>query len=204
MRQDELFTLDPPFYYSSVFRKSYQLEHLHDPYYMLAKGYVAQTPLMLILAKDIHFCKYQFQIPDSMNNLVQTDFDYSKLQSILWLGYGLEVNVGKLMATHRLNRLMQYVEKHITDESRKALMEREEREQEVRRQLFKLIAGCTTGRPPRMESNPAFLDIDFAKVEAELFKHYHIYLSKLERRNLNTIDDIITHIIFRLRDGGLI
>jgi hypothetical protein len=39
---------------------------------------------------------------------------------------------------------------------------------------------------------------------SKLYRQHHIYLSTLERRVLNEVRAIMTHIIFRLKDGGKI
>lgn len=190
--------------YLKLFRKSDQRKNLHDPYYLMQNKYIADTPIMRVLAKDITFCRYQFQTVVSDSHLVYDGTDYEKLRLLLYHEYGISINVGKYFACHRLYRLMQYIEKNISEGYRKAVLDREQTEKELGMRLFQLICDCCKGRKPRMESNPAFIDIDFKQFEAELYRQYHIFFSSYERRQLNTVKDIILRILFRLRDGGRI
>ena len=187
-----------------IMRKSEQHDNIHNPYYLLYKGYVKDTPLMRILAKDVLFCRYSFQKITSDNYLTSDGTDYDKLQHILLYEYGLKIDIERFFRCHRLYRLMQYVENHISQEHLSEIMARESREQELRQELFQMFTDCCDGRAPRLDSNPAFTGIDFEKFNSRLYQQYHIYLSTLERRVLNEVRAIITHIVFRLKDGGKI
>ena len=83
-------------------------------------------------------------------------------------------------------------------------MARERKEQGLRQELFQMFTDCCDGRAPRLDSNPAFTGIDYEMFNSKLYRQYHIYLSTLERRVLNEVRAIITHIVFRLKDGGKI
>ncbi len=186
-----------------IMRKSEQRNNIHNPYYLLYKGYVKNTPLMRILAKDILFCRYSFQ--KLSDNYVSSDgTDYDKLQHILLYEYGLTIDIERFFRCHRLYRLMQYVEKKTSQKHLSELMARESKEQELRQELIQIFTDCCNGRPPHIYSNPAFTEIDFNKVNFELYHKYRIYLSMFERRQLNTINAIITQVIYRFRDSGRI
>ena len=184
--------------------KSDQRENLRNSLYLLRNGYVDNSPLMQILAKDILFCGYAFQEISSDNFLVSDGIDYDKLNHILLYEYGLSVDISSYFACHRLFRLMRYVEKHISADCREAVLAREQKETLLRQELLQMFTDCCDGRTPRLDSNPAFTRIDFEKFNSRLYHQYHIYLSSLERRVLNEVRDVITHIVFRLRDGGII
>ena len=185
-------------------RKSEQRDHIHNPYYLLYKGYVKDTPLMRILAKDIFFCRYSFQKLSSDNYISSDGTDYDKLQHILLYEYGLKIDIERFFRCHRLYRLMQFVENNTSQEHLHILMSRETKEQELRQELFKILTDCCDGRTPHLYSNPAFTEIDFNRVNIELYHKYRIYISMLERRQLNTINAIITQLIFRFKDSGRI
>ena len=194
--------LDPLNNIERIMRKNEQRNNIHNPYYLLYKGYVKGTPLMRILAKDVLFCRYSFQKISSDNYLTSDGTDYDKLQHILLYEYGLKIDIERYFIYHRLYRLMQYVENNISQEHLGELMARERKEQGLRQELFQMFTDCCDGRAPRLDSNPAFTGIDFEKFNSKLFHQYHIYLSSLERRTLNEVRAIITHIVFRVRNAG--
>jgi hypothetical protein len=97
---------------------------------------------------------------------------------------------------------MQYIEMNISAEYRMAVLDREQQEKELGKELFQLLCDCCDGRQPHIGSNPAFVDIDFKKFEEKLYKQYHMFFSPYERRQLNSINDILRHLIFRIRDGA--
>ena len=97
---------------------------------------------------------------------------------------------------------MNYVEKNIYPEYRQAVLDRNQAERELTQELFNLFGECCKGSKPRMTSNPAFLDIDFKQFEDELYRRYRILFSPDERRQKSTVQEILLHLIFRLRDGG--
>ena len=185
-----------------MFNKSEQLKKLNDPVYLLQNEYVPNTPLMRVLTKDILFCRHQFQPLDSDNYLVNDGTDYGKLRKLLLYDYGININVERCFACHRLFRLMQYVENNISQQHRQAVIDRNQAEKELMKKIFNLISECCEGRKPRLLSNPAFLDLNFKTFEDELYRQYHILFSPSERRQMNTVEKIILHLIFRLRDGG--
>ena len=184
------------------FRKDDQRKNLHDPLYLLQYGYVPDTLLMRVVVKDIMFCSYQYQPINSDNYLVSDGTDYEKLKRLFNYDYGLDIDVERFFAGHRLFRLMQYIEKNISEEHRKTVLDRNQKEKELGKQLFQLLSDCCDGRPPKIGSNPAFIDIDFKKFEEKLYKQYHMLFSPYERRQLNSINDILRHLIFRIRDGA--
>ena len=187
-----------------IMRKSEQHDNIHNPYYLLYKGYVKDTPLMRIFAKDVLFCRYSFQKITSDNYLTSDVTDYDKLQHILLYEYGLKIDIERFFRCHRLYRLMQYVENNTSHEHLRELMARESKEQKLRQKLFQMFTDCCDDRTPHLDSNPAFTGIDFEMFNSKLYRQYHIYLSTLERRVLNEVRAIITHIVFRLKDGGKI
>lgn len=196
--------LDPLNNIERIMRKSEQRNNIHNPYYLLYKGYVKDTPLMRKLAKDVIFCRYTFQKISSDNYLTSDGTDYDKLQHILLYEYGLKIDIERFFRCHRLYRLMQYVENNVSQENRDAVLDRDKAEKAQGKELFHLICNCCEGRPPHLDSNPAFLNIDFKKLEEELYRQYHMLLSPYDRRQLNTVEAIIVHLIFRFRDGGQI
>ena len=185
-----------------IMRKSEQHDNIHNPYYLLYKGYVKDTPLMRILAKDVLFCRYSFQKITFDNYLTSDGTDYDKLQHLLLYEYGLKIDVERFFRYHRLYRLMQYVENNTSQKHLSQLMTRESKEQKLRNELLQMFNDSCVGRTPNLDSNPAFTGIDFEKFNSNLYLQYHIYLSSLERRILNKVRAIITHIVFRLRDAG--
>jgi len=158
----------------------------------------------VVMVKDILFCSYQYQPINSDNYLVSDGTDYEKLKRIFSYDYGVDIDVERYFACHRLFRLMQYIEQNVSEEHRKAVLDREQQAMELGKQLFQLLCDCCEGRSPRLDSNPAFLDFDFKKFEYELYRQYHILFSPSERRQMNTVEKIILHLIFRFRDGGQI
>ena len=190
--------------YGRMMYKIDQRKNLRNPLYLLCKGYVDNTPLMQILTKDIQFCSYAFQEISSDNYLVSDGIDFDKLNRLLLYEYGLCIDSSSYFACHRLFRLMQYVEKNISADYREAVLAREQKEKLFSKELLQMITDCCNGRPPRLESNPDFTGIDFSKFSGALYRQYHIFLSQFERRQLNTVNSILGHIIFRLRDGGRI
>lgn len=190
--------------YGRMLYKSDQRKNLRNPLYLLRNGYVDNTPLMQILAKDILFCGYAFQEISSDNYLVSDGIDYDKLNHILLYEYGLSIDTSSYFACHRLFRLMRYVEKHIASNYREAVLAREQKEKQFRQELLQMFTDCCNGRPPRLDSNPAFTDFDFSKFSAALYRQYHIHLSHFECRQLNTVKAILNHVILRLSDGGRI
>ena len=189
--------------YFRMLNKTEQLRNLHDPVYLFQHEYVPNTPLMRVLTKDILFCRHQYQSLDTDNYLVNSELDYDKLRSLLRYDYGIDINVERCFSSHRLFRLMQYVEKNISQEHRQAVLDRDQAEKELLKKLFNLISDCCEGRKPHLLSNPAFLDLDFKKFEDELYRQYNILFSPFERRQMNTVEKIILHLIFRIRDGGI-
>ena len=190
--------------YGKLLYKSDQRKNLHDPLYLLCNGYVDNTPLMRIFAKDVIFCRYSFQEISSDNYLVSDGTDYDKLKHILLFEYGLEIDIEQYFRCHRLYRLMQYVGWNISQEYLNMLLTREEKEKQFCRELLQLFTDCCNGRPPQLNSNPIYTEIDFAKFNSILYQKYNIILSSFERRKLNTIGGIIRHIVYRFRDGGLV
>ena len=188
--------------YLRMLYKTEQLKNLHDPVYLFQHEYVPPTPLMRVLTKDILFCRYQFQPLSTDNYLINSVMDYEKLESLLRYDYGIDINVQCYFASHRLFRLMQYVENNISQECRQVVLERDQSEKALIKKLFNLLGDCCEGRKPRLLSNPAFLDLDFKKFKDELYRQYHILFSPYERRQMNTVQMIILHLIFRFRDGG--
>lgn len=188
--------------YGRILYKSDQRKKLRNPLYLLYNGYVDNTPLMQIFAKDILFCGYAFQEIYSDNYLVSDGVDYDKLNHILLYEYGLRVDTSSYFANHRLFRLMQYVEKNVSTECRESLLAREQKEKQFRQELKQMFIDCCDGRPPRLDSNPAFTDIDYNELNQHLYNDYHIYLSAADRRTLNTVGRMINHIIYRLKDGN--
>jgi hypothetical protein len=65
-----------------------------------------------------------------------------------------------------------------------------------------VVVFCNKQKKLRYDSNPAFTDIDFGMLNQHLYNDYHVYLSMADRRTLNTVGDIIDHIIYRLKDGN--
>ena len=71
-----------------------------------------------------------------------------------------------------------------------------------RQELFDLFVFCNKQKKLHFDSNPAFTDIDYNELNQHLYKDYHIYLSAAERRTLNTVEETIDYIVFRLKDGN--
>lgn len=124
----------------SFFRKDDQRKNLHDPLYLWQHGYVPDTPLMRVVVKDIMFCSYQYQPINSDNYLISDGTDYEKLKRISSYDYGINIDVERYFASHRLFRLMQYIEKNISEENRKAVLDREQQERNLANNCFSYYA----------------------------------------------------------------
>ena len=125
-----------------VHHKLEQYENVNNPIYLLQNEYVPNTPFMRVLAKDILFCRYQFQSLDNDSNLFNDGTDYEKLRMLLRFDYGIDLNVGYYFKRHRLFRLMQYVDSNISQECRKAVLNRGQAEKELSEKLLQLIGDC--------------------------------------------------------------
>ena len=157
--------------YDRILYKSEQRKKLRNPLYLLYNDYVDNTPLMQIFAKDILFCGYAFQEIYCDNYLVSDGIDYDKLNNILLYEYGLRIDTSSYFASHRLVRLMQYVEKNISAESREAVLIREKKEKQFRQELKQMFINSCDGRPPITYTfaDPSSSTI-LASVEVELYQ----------------------------------
>ena len=192
-------------WFASLFRKDKQQELLNNPHSLIKEGYIDDTPLMNILANDIEYCHYSYLRLNISDNLFTCgDVDYQRLRQILIYEYGLIIDVEFYLSHHRLYRLMKHVGNHISEDWLNKLLERDQVEQQLRKELFQLLSDCCPSPPRGLGSNPFYADIDYAKAEEKLYRQYHIILSHYDRRELNTFSRIIDHIVFRMRNGGRI
>lgn len=101
-----------------------------------------------------------------------------------------------------MKELMLRIEAETKPEYRETLAIEMENFDRKRQELLELFRFCNQQKKLRFGSTPTFTDIDYNELNRHLYKDYHIYLSAAERRTLNTVDEMIDYIIFRLKDGN--
>ena len=172
------------------------------PYILLDTEEVPYTPIMRYFLYTFEFCRRRYIEEFNFDNLVGYDFDNDKFLFLLRYNFGIEVKHDADWTLESMKELMLRIEKETKLEYRMMLAIELENIDRMRQELLELIIFCNQQKKLRYDSNPAYTDIDFDMLNQHLYNDYHIYLSKADRRTLNTIGRIINHIIYRLKDGN--
>lgn len=135
------------------------------------------------------------------DDLVGYYFDDAKFLFLLKHDFGISVDHNTVWSIEKMKKLMLCIEEEIKLEYREMLERKIEKIERMKQKLLDLFIYCNHQKKLRFGSNPAFTDIDYNELNRHLYKDYHIYLSATERRTLNTVDEMIDYIIFRLKDG---
>lgn len=179
------------------------MPYLKDiPYKLLHSGEVPITPLMRSFVYTFEFCRRRYIEEFNFDNLVGYDFDNDKFLFLLRHNFGIEVKHDADWTLESMKELMLRIEKETKLEYRMMLAIEMEHIDRMKQELLELIIFCNQQKKLRLDSNPAFTDIDFDMLNQHLYNDYHIYLSVADRRTLNTVGRIINHIIYRLKDGN--
>ena len=179
------------------------IPYLKDiPYKLLHSGEVPITPLMRSFVYTFEFCRRRYIEEFNFDNLVGYDFDNDKFLFLLRHNFGIEVKHDADWTLESMKELMLRIEKETKLEYRMMLAIEMEHIDRMKQELLELIIFCNQQKKLRLDSNPAFTDIDFDMLNQHLYNDYHIYLSVADRRTLNTVGRIINHIIYRLKDGN--
>ena len=179
------------------------IPYLKDiPYKLLHSGEVPITPLMRSFVYTFEFCRRRYIEEFNFDNLVGYDFDNEKFLFLLRHNFGIEVKHDADWTLESMKELMLRIEKETKLEYRMMLAIEMEHIDRMKQELLELIIFCNQQKKLRLDSNPAFTDIDFDMLNQHLYNDYHIYLSVADRRTLNTVGRIINHIIYRLKDGN--
>ena len=179
------------------------IPYLKDiPYKLLHSKEVPITPLMRSFVYTFEFCRRRYIEEFNFDNLVGYDFDNDKFLFLLRHNFGIEVKHDADWTLESMKELMLRIEKETKLEYRMMLAIEMEHIDRMKQELLELIIFCNKQKKLRYDSNPAYTDIDFDMLNQHLYNDYHIYLSKADRRTLNTVGRIINHIIYRLKDGN--
>ena len=179
------------------------IPYLKDiPYKLLHSKEVPITPLMRSFVYTFEFCRRRYIEEFNFDNLVGYDFDNDKFLFLLRHNFGIEVKHDADWTLESMKELMLRIEKETKLEYRMMLAIEMEHIDRMKQELLELIIFCNQQKKLRLDSNPAFTDIDFDMLNQHLYNDYHIYLSVADRRTLNTVGRIINHIIYRLKDGN--
>ena len=179
------------------------IPYLKDiPYKLLHSKEVPITPLMRSFVYTFEFCRRRYIEEFNFDNLVGYDFDNDKFLFFLRHNFGIEVKHDADWTLESMKELMLRIEKETKLEYRMMLAIEMEHIDRMKQELLELIIFCNQQKKLRLDSNPAFTDIDFDMLNQHLYNDYHIYLSVADRRTLNTVGRIINHIIYRLKDGN--
>ena len=179
------------------------IPYLKDiPYILLDTEEVPYLPIMRYFLYTFEFCRRRYIEEFNFDNLVGYDFDNDKFLFLLRYNFGIEVKHDADWTLESMKELMLRIEKETKLEYRMMLAIELENIDRMRQELLELIIFCNQQKKLRYDSNPAYTDIDFDMLNQHLYNDYHIYLSKADRRTLNTVGRIINHIIYRLKDGN--
>ena len=172
------------------------------PYELVYTREVPNTPLIRYFLYTFEFCRHRYMESGHFDNLVGYYFDDAKFLFLLEHDFGISVDHDAVWSIERMKELMLSIEKETIPFLREMLEIKIEKIDKIRQKLLALFIYCNHQKKLRFGSNPAFTDINFNELNQHLYTEYHIYLSAAERRTLNTIDEMIDYIIFRLKDGN--
>ena len=168
------------------------------PYKLIESEEVPNTPLMRNFLYTFEFCRRRYVVTDDFDNYY---FDNDKFLFLLRHNFGIGVNHDAEWTLESMKELMLYIEAETKPEYREMLKVEMENYDRMRQELLDLFVFCNKQKTLHFDSNPAFTDIDYRELNQHLYNDYHIYLSAADRRTLNTVDEMIDYIIFRLKDG---
>ena len=169
------------------------------PYKLIESEEVPNTPLMRNFLYTFEFCRRRYVVTDDFDNYY---FDNDKFLFLLRHNFGIGVNHDAEWTLESMKELMLYIEAETKPEYREMLKVEMENYDKQRQELLDLFIFCNHQKNLRLDSNPAFTDIDYKELNQHLYNDYHIYLSASDRRKLNTVGSMINHIIYRLKDGN--
>ena len=172
------------------------------PYELVYTREVPNTPLIRYFLYTFEFCRHRYMESGHFDNLVGYYFDDAKFLFLLEHDFGISVDHDAVWSIERMKELMLSIEKEIQPKYREMLEIKIDKIDRMRQKLLDLFIYCNHQKTLRFGSNPAFTDIDFNELNQHLYTEYHIYLSAAERRTLNTVDEMIDYIIYRLKDGN--
>ena len=172
------------------------------PYKLIESEEVPNTPLMRNFLYTFEFCRRRYIEESNFDELVGYDFDNDKFLFLLRHNFGIGVNHDADWTLESMKELMLYIEAETKPEFREMLKVEMENYDKQRQELLDLFVFCNKQKKLHFDSNPAFTDIDYNELNQHLYNDYHIYLSAADRRTLNTVDRMINHIIYRLKDGN--
>ena len=172
------------------------------PYELVYNREVPSTLLIRYFLYTFEFCRHRYMESGHFDDLVGYYFDDAKFLFLLKYDFGISVDHDAVWSIERMKELMLSVEEEIKPEYREMLEIKIEKIDRLRQKLLDLFIYCNHQKKLRFGTNPAFTDIDFNELNQHLYTEYHIYLSAAERRTLNTVDEMIDHIIYRLKDGN--
>ena len=173
------------------------------PYKLLDSGQVPYTPLMRNFLYTFEFCRRRYVITDDWEfNIAGHYFDNDKFLFLLRHNFGIKVKHDAAWTPKSMKKLMLRIEAETKPGAREMLAIEMDNFDRLRQELLDLFIFCNQQKELRFDSNPAFTDIDFSELNQYLYNDYHIYLTMADRRTLNTVGDIIDHIIYRLKDGN--
>ena len=171
-------------------------------YKLIESEEVPNTPLMRNFLYTFEFCRRRYIEESNFDELVGYDFDNDKFLFLLRHNFGIGVNHDAEWTLESMKELMLYIEAETKPEYREMLKVEMENYDKQRQELLDLVVFCNHQKKLHFDSNPAFTDIDYNKLNQHLYNDYHIYLSAADRRTLNTVGSMINHIIYRLKDGN--
>ena len=172
------------------------------PYKLIESEVVPNTPLMRNFLYTFEFCRRRYIEESNFDELVGYDFDNDKFLFLLRHNFGIRVNHDAEWTLESMKELMLYIEAETKPEYREMLKVEMENYDKQRQELLDLFVFCNKQKKLHFDSNPAFTDIDYNELNQHLYNDYHFFLSTADRRTLNTVGDIIEHIIYRMKDGN--
>lgn len=172
------------------------------PYKLIESKEVAYTPLMRNFLYTFEFCRHRYLVVSEYDSLEGYSFDNDKFLFLLRHNFGIRVDHDADWTLKSMKKLMLRIEAKTKPEFREMLAIEMENYDKQRQELFELFIFCNHQKKLRLDSNPAFTDIDFNMLNQRLYNDYHIYFSMADRRRLNSVGSMINHIIYRLKDGN--
>ena len=172
------------------------------PYKLIESDEVPYTPLMRNFLYAFEFCRRRYLVVSDCYNADGYHFDNDKFLFLLRHNFGIKVKHDAAWTLKSMKKLMLRIEAETKPEYREMLAIEMENFDRMRQELLELFIFCNQQKKLRYDSNPAFTDIDFDMLNLHLYNDYHICLTMADRRTLNTVGDIIDHIIYRLKDGN--
>jgi len=172
------------------------------PYKLIESKEVAYTPLMGNFLYTFEFCRHRYLVVSEYDSLEGYSFDNDKFLFLLRHNFGIRVDHDADWTLKSMKKLMLRIEAKTKPEFREMLAIEMENYDKQRQELFELFIFCNHQKKLRLDSNPAFTDIDFNMLNQHLYNDYHIYFSMADRRRLNSVGSMINHIIYRLKDGN--